>query len=201
MGLRSGRVVVAYPAYLRDRARELRVEKKLSIDEIAARLALPKTTVYYWIRDRPLGRARRESTGQRKGSGATRANYRRRRETAYAEGVADYDDLMQLPTLRDFVALYIAEGYKRRLHTASICNSDPTIVALAAGWLRRLSGKSPIIRVQYHADQDVETHRAFWATITGVDPCGIRLLPKSNRRRLANSRLALRARRRVSRRA
>jgi hypothetical protein len=50
---------VTYPAYVSEKARSLKVEKHLSLDEIAARLALPKTTVYYWVRDLPLGRPRR----------------------------------------------------------------------------------------------------------------------------------------------
>jgi len=58
---------MAYPAYLRARARELRVTKQLSLDELAARLALPKTTLWYWIRDLPLGRERRASPGRHKG--------------------------------------------------------------------------------------------------------------------------------------
>jgi transcriptional regulator with XRE-family HTH domain len=36
---------MTYPAYLRERARELRTTKQLSLDEIAERLALPKTIV------------------------------------------------------------------------------------------------------------------------------------------------------------
>jgi hypothetical protein len=40
---------------LRDRARELRIQKHLSIEELAERLALPKTTIYYWVKDVPLG--------------------------------------------------------------------------------------------------------------------------------------------------
>jgi predicted DNA-binding transcriptional regulator AlpA len=52
-------IAMAYPAYVRERARELRTTKHLSLNEIAERLALPKTTVYDWINDLPLGRARR----------------------------------------------------------------------------------------------------------------------------------------------
>jgi hypothetical protein len=43
-----------------------------------------------------------------------RANYGRRRETGYAEGLADDDDPMKLPTFPDTRRLYIAEGCKRR---------------------------------------------------------------------------------------
>ncbi len=173
-------IPVAYPAYLRERARELRTTKKLSLDEIAERLALPKTPVYYWIKDLPLGRARRSSAGQRKGNAAMQANYRRRREAAYREGLAEYDELMKRPTFRDFVVLYIAEGYKRSRNTASLCNSDPAIVSLAARWLSQLSERVPVIRVQHHADQDVEVLRSFWSTTLGVDPAAIRFFPETN---------------------
>jgi transcriptional regulator with XRE-family HTH domain len=144
---------MAYPAYLRERARALRVEKKLTLDEIAERLALPKTTVYYWIRDLPLAKPR-SSAGQRKGSQNMQANYRQRRDDAYADGLASFDELVGEPTFRDFVVLYIAEGYKRDRNSVAICNSDPAIVAMSAAWLRRLSDREPVIRVHYHADQD-----------------------------------------------
>jgi hypothetical protein len=62
---------MAYPAYLRDKARRLRTENKLSIVEIADRLALPKT-IWYWVRDLPLGRPHRANAGQRKGNRAMR---------------------------------------------------------------------------------------------------------------------------------
>ena len=61
---------MAYPRHLRLKARELRIEKQLTLDELVERLALPKSTVYYWIKDLPLGRPRRASAGQRKGNGA-----------------------------------------------------------------------------------------------------------------------------------
>jgi hypothetical protein len=50
--------------------RALRVDKHLSLDEIAERLSLSRTTVYYWIKDLPLGRPKRWSVGQRKGNKA-----------------------------------------------------------------------------------------------------------------------------------
>jgi AcrR family transcriptional regulator len=165
---------MAYPAYLRERARELRTTKALTLDEIAERLALPKTTVYYWIRDLPLGRPRRASPGQRKGNTAMRAKYQRLREDAYEQGRVEYDEFVLLPTFRDFVVLYIAEGYKRSRNMTSICNSDPTIVAMAAKWTERLSGRAPIVRVQYHEDQDVSALGDFWGTKLGVDPVSIR---------------------------
>jgi hypothetical protein len=171
---------MAYPEYLRNRALELRTRNLLSLDEIAQRLALPKTTVYYWIRHIPLGRPRRASAGARKGNRRMQVKYRKLREAAYARGWVEYDDLARVPTFRDFVVLYVAEGYKRSRHTASVCNSDPRIVAMTFDWMSRLSDKTPIVRVQYHRDQDVDTLRAFWSSTVGVDPEAIRLQPKTN---------------------
>ena len=82
---------MAYPPYIRARARELRVKNHLSLDELAEHLALPKTTIYYWIKDLPLGRDRRESPHN--GTRAMQAKYRRLREAAYEQGQAEYDEL------------------------------------------------------------------------------------------------------------
>jgi hypothetical protein len=174
------RLAMAYPRYLRDRACELRTEKHLSLIEIADRLALPKTTVYYWIKDLPLGRPRRTTRGQRMGNRGMRKKYRLLREAAYNQGLIEYDDLIKLPTFRDFVVLYIAEGYKRDRNRVSIANSDTPVVAMAAGWLRVLTPRNLTYSIQYHADQQLDELRQFWGKILGIDGLAIQLLRKSN---------------------
>ena len=169
---------MAHPAYLRTKARELRLTKHLSLDEIAERLVLPKTTIYYWIKDLPLGRDRRESPHV--GTRAMQAKYRRLREAAYEQGQAEYDELLGVPTFRDFVVLYVAEGDKRNRNRVSIGNSDPRMVEMATGWLRRLSSRPLCYSVQYHADQNLEKLRAFWGSQLEIDGSHIRLQRKSN---------------------
>jgi AcrR family transcriptional regulator len=169
---------MAYPLYLRERARWLRTTKRLSLDEIAERLALPKTTVYYWIRDLPLGRARRDNN--HKGVRAMQAKYRRLREDAYARGLVEYDELIELPTFRDFVILYIAEGYKRCRNKVSIANSDERIVAMATAWLARLTSRPLTYSIQYHADQNLEELRGYWGRVLGIDGSIIAMYRKSN---------------------
>ena len=106
---------MTHPDYIRAKARELRTERNLSIDEIAERLALPRTTIFYWVRDLPIERSARpaHAMAQLNGSLAMQAKYRRLREAAYAEGRASFDELARDPSFRDFVCLYLAEGYKR----------------------------------------------------------------------------------------
>ncbi len=78
------------------------------------------------------------------------AKYRRLREEGYRDGRATFASLAEDPTFRDFVNLYVAEGYKRSRNHVSICNSDPAVVALANRWISRLGGNKVAYSVQYH---------------------------------------------------
>jgi hypothetical protein len=179
---------MAHAKYLKERARTLRSDRGMTIDEIATQLALPRTTVYSWVRDMPLSRAHSWSKGQRQGTLAMQAKFRRLREEAYEAGAADYERLMALPTFRDFVALYIAEGYKRNRNTLAFANSDSRMIALAAGWFARLTVKSCRFWLQYHADQDPLDLCEHWGNLLRVDPSAIRIQRKSNSGQLAGRR-------------
>ncbi len=169
---------VTYPAYIRDKARELRLERRLSIDEIAERLAIPRTTIFYWVRDLPLGRARVHTVHP--GNRGMQAKYRRLREGAYEEGRSTFLRLAADPTFRDFVCLYIGEGSKRCRNVVALCNSDPAVIKLADTWIKRLADNPVRYALQYHADQDVEALRRFWASQVGAEPQAISLQRKSN---------------------
>ncbi len=179
---------MAYPGYLKQRARELRVDKRLSLDDIAERLALPRTTVWYWIQDLPLARPRRATPGRRKGNAAMRAKYKRLRDEAYAQGLSEYDELVRIPTFRDFVVLDIAEGYKRNRNTVAIGNSDPNVVAVAASWLRALTSRRLVFSIQYHADQDLDELRTFWGDVLDIDGATIQFQRKSNSGKMSGRR-------------
>ena len=179
---------MAHSAYLRQKARSLRIERKLTIDELAERLALSRSTIYYWVRDLPI-------PGSGSGGGwpdaaraaAARANRRKHRllrRAAYAEGVASFDKFAEQRGFREFICLYIAEGYKRNRNCVSICNSDAAVVRLSVAWIRRLTNKPIGFSIQYHADQDLDELRAFWGETLGIDADAIRLQRKSNSGRL-----------------
>jgi hypothetical protein len=110
--------------------------------------------------------------------------YRVLREEAYEEGVRSFDELAVERTFRDFVCLYIAEGYKRNKNTVSLSNSDPAVMRVATHWVRRLSEKSPIFSLQYHTDQSLEELRSFWGGVVHVEPTAIRAQRKSNSNQL-----------------
>jgi hypothetical protein len=175
---------MAYPAYIREKARSLRVDQRLSIVEIAERLALPKSTIYYWVGDLPLGRPRRATAGQHRGTRQMQERYKRLRDDAYELGRSEYSSLAVDPMFGDFVCLYIAEGSKRRRNEVAIGNSDPEVVALSTRWIRRFSRNPVNFSLQYHADQDLEELRRFWGQLVGVAPGEVRLQRKSNSNQL-----------------
>lgn len=175
---------MAHANYVRVKARDMRVRRQLSIDELSERLGLSRSTIYYWVRDLPIpgsgpGGGWPENV-QPKGNLAMQRKYRLLREAAYRQGLEEFDRLASDPTFRDFVCLYLAEGSKRNRNRVVICNSDPAVMQVSVRWLRRLSTKPLTFQIQYHADQDLEEIRAFWARKLDVAADAIKLQRKSN---------------------
>ena len=172
---------MAHASYLREKARELRVSKKLTIDEIAERLALSRSTIYYWVRDLPIeGDPDRRTAAQKTGTRAMQRKFAQRREAAYLDGVASFDALAEDPTFRDFVCMYMAEGFKRDRNKVAIGNSDPAIMVLSQRWIRQLSQRKLSYAIQYHADQSLDELRRFWGSTLDIDGDMISLQRKSN---------------------
>src|SRR5215213_8431617 len=95
-------VFVTHPAYIREKARQMRLEKDLTIDEIAERLAISRQTIFHWVRDLPMRRPPRTTAGQRMRNKGNALRYKQLRDAAYEQGWAEFDELMERPTFRDF---------------------------------------------------------------------------------------------------
>jgi transcriptional regulator with XRE-family HTH domain len=173
---------------MRGKARQLRKEQDLTIDEIAERLGVSRTTVYFWVGDmpRPKRCIARKGPGHALGNKAMQAKYKRLRDEAYELGKWEFRRLARLPTFRDFVCLYIAEGYKKNRNTAQVANSDVAAMKLAVHWLGEFSTKRMRFSIQYHADQDLDRLRRYWAQELGIPDMTIDFLRKSNSGQLAH---------------
>jgi excisionase family DNA binding protein len=180
---------MAHAAYIREKARSMRVERQLTIDELAERLALSRSTIYYWVRDLPIPRSGSggewPESARRKGTRAMQRKYRLLREQAYRDGLDSFDELAADPTFRDLVCMYIGEGYKRDRNKVALCNSDPSVMQLATRWIRRLTDQPPRFSIQYHADQSLDELCGFWSDVFRIEPGIIRLQRKSNSSQLA----------------
>lgn len=178
---------MTHPDYIRNKAIQLRVEKKLTIDEIAERLSLSRTTIFYWVKDIEIPRkpARGFRTeAQILGTRSMQAKYTKAREDAYRQGMEEYEGLCLEPTFKEFLCMYLGEGYKKCRNTVSIANSDPMVVVLGDRWIRKLGKNKIRYAVQFHADQDLHELQEFWSQLLGVKPDQINLQRKSNSNQL-----------------
>jgi len=177
---------MAHDALLRAKAIELRTKHRMTLDDIVERLQLPKTTIYYWIKDIPIGRTEKQTERQKIGTRVMQAKYTAKREEAYEQGIAELPELLKEPTFRDFVVLYIGEGTKRDRNTVALVNSDAKTVKLAYYWMKRLSNNPHFaFRLQYHIDHDVSELKQYWAGILNISPDVITIMRKSNSGQLA----------------
>lgn len=176
---------MAHPEYIREKAVQLRVEKKLTIDEIAERLSLGKTTIYYWVKDIPIPETERQSARRLKASKTNSDRAKEKRDAAYQQGLAEFEALSEDRTFLAFVCMYLGEGTKRCRNTVAICNSDPAIILLGNRWITLLGGNKVRYSVQFHSDQDLAELQHFWADLLSVDPFLINFQRKSNSNQLS----------------
>jgi hypothetical protein len=159
------------------------MERDLTIDEIAERLAISRQTIFHWVRDVPLRKPRRRPDYEGRAV-ANSLRYKALRDQAYEAGLEQFDELVREPTFRDFVCMYIGEGSKRDRNRLEICNSDPNVIVLAEYWMRRFATKPLLFSLQYHADQDLDALKGFWGRMLHIDPQRIATQRKSNSNQL-----------------
>jgi transposase-like protein len=164
-------VRMAHARYLRQMARSLRVEQQLTVDQLAARLSLPRSTIYYWVRDLPLRDGVRGGVHGEARAKVTRAQ----REAAYEEGLATFEELSAQPTFRDFVCVYLLHGEQRDRTLVALTDSDPAVIRLVSRWLRRLTDQAPFVSLHCGPGQSLTELRHFWSETTGTEPRLIRM--------------------------
>ncbi len=170
--------------HLREKAIKLRTEQNMTLEEIIECLQLPKTTIFYWIKDLPIPRTEKQTAAQRQSANANKDRAAAVRQKWYEEGLAEVQELLQDSTFRDFVVLYMAEGYKRNRNTVSFVNSDAKMITLAHKWMLHFGQRKLDYAFQYHADHDVEELKNHWGGILEVNPAIINTLRKSNSNQL-----------------
>jgi transposase-like protein len=190
--------VAMHYAEVVEEAIRLRSTRGLSLSEIAHILAVPKSTVYYWVKGVPLpmvelspSKAEAMKANQQAATAAMQAKYAALRQRAYDEAYVTASELLQDRDIRDFVVLYLAEGYRKNKNVVAVGNSSPCMMQFVHRCLKRLSSKPRFYYTfQFHADQDPEQLRRFWASCLDIEPEQIRPLPKTNSGHLKGRRFA-----------
>lgn len=169
----------------RSRAVELRLQG-WSYREIAAVVAVSKSTLSLWLRDVPLTAAHRASLDDRRARGARsrgdaiRAGRVRRVEVLQAAAATEIGSLSDRELFLVGVTAYWCEGTKAKPWRPSVqlqfVNSDPTLVRLFLRWLRLLGidADQCAFTVSIHERADIGAAVAWWAAEVGVPASSFR---------------------------
>jgi transcriptional regulator with XRE-family HTH domain len=183
----------------REEATRLRSSEGLSLNELSERLGVSKSTIRYWVKDVPppsllsaelkAQRAKRQAAYQQAGTAAMQAKYASMRHQAYTAAYEKAAELLKDLLIRDFVVLYLAEGYRKQPNSVALSNSNPQIIQFAHAAMRRLATNTHFYySFQYHADQNPDELRCYWGAYLNIDPGLIHAIPKTNSGRLAGRR-------------
>jgi hypothetical protein len=171
------------PQYIIDKAIELRVEKKMTVPEIAKCLSLSKSTVNGWMEEYPLEeRTEKQGNAQKAAAIANRENAAKKRNEAYDEAWEQAPKLFEDPEFRDFICMYVGEGTKKNRNGVAIANSLPSVMLLSHYWIQRLRNHERKIdyHVQIHVDHDEQEIKEYWANLLGIQAEDVKIIRKSN---------------------
>jgi hypothetical protein len=171
-------------SHLINKARKLRKKNK-SIDDISKMLNKSRSTVYYWVRDIKLERpTEKQSIAQKTGTLAMVRKYKYLRENAYNEFADQAEELLDNTDLRDFILLYMCEGYRKNRNSVSICNSNTNMMRFVNNIIQKYSNNKISYRLQMHIDQDEVTLKNHWAKALDISYNDIIVARKSNSNQL-----------------
>jgi predicted DNA-binding transcriptional regulator AlpA len=175
--------------HLKQKAVEWR-QKGITLPEICERLSLPKTTVYYWIKDVELSEKQKKRITHsekkieqyKKAAESNKKNAEELRNAAYKQGLSLAEEYFKEELFRDFIMLYATEGYRRGRNSVQVANSNPSLVKLAYYWIEKLRNKDRKIRftLQCHIDNNEKELIKFWSDLLKIDPNMIKITRKSN---------------------
>ena len=153
----------------RAEARRLRAQG-LPLAEIAARLAVSRSSVSLWVRDVAFQPRPRAIRGRRRAPNALQRRKQAEIDHLLAEGSARVGRLSEREFLVAGVALYAGEGSKRD-GAVRFTNTDPRMIAFFCAWLRRFYDvDEPRLRARLYLHQGLELAEAteYWSTLTRI---------------------------------
>lgn len=135
-------------------------KQNLTIKEISEKINKSESTVKRWLL--PYGlkvSSENQKVNALKASLKMQENYALKRVEAYNKAKATVAVDLEDTLLRDFVNIYIGEGYKRNRDSVSIVNSDPKIILLSLYVMKKYflkSDKKMIMQIRYYKENDNE---------------------------------------------
>lgn len=106
---------------------------------------------------------------------------RKIRQEHYNEGLKLFSEFEKtIPFFRDFIILYLGEGFRKDKNIVGIANSSPQIIAVSDFVLSKLTNKRKRYTLSYYEDMDLEMVIDFWSNLLEIKKEDIHLMKKSN---------------------
>ncbi len=141
-----------------ERVRSLYINERLGVREVAERLGVSFWRVYELMRQHNIPR--------RRGSEQNYATYKHKPQFFPKQALAPEEERLRVAG----TMLYLAEGAKRG-DIVDFTNSDPRLITVFLGFLRRICGVSEArlrAALYAYADQDLEQLHKFWSEHTKI---------------------------------
>jgi transcriptional regulator with XRE-family HTH domain len=151
-----------------EQARVLRAQN-LTLQDIASRLGVSKSSVSRWVRDVPFTPSKRRY-GPRIRPHPQQVAKLAEIERLDAEGRTRVGTLGDEAFLAAGVALYAGEGAKRD-GCVTFANTDPGMVSFFCAWLRKffdIDEDRLRVRVYLHQGLDLDAAEMHWSAVTGI---------------------------------
>jgi hypothetical protein len=151
------------------KARQLRA-RGLTMDAIAEKLHVSKSSVSLWARDVPFQPSLLRTKARRRGPNVLQRRKQEEIDRLRAEGIARIGCLNRKQFLVAGAAAYAGEGGKTQSQV-TFTNSDPRLVAFFCAWLREffdIDESRLSLYLYLHAGLDLDDALAFWSVVTGI---------------------------------
>jgi len=109
------------------------------------------------------------------GTAAMVLKYATIRKEAYDVGLMSYPKHIKNPFFRDFLLVYLCEGYKRSQNMVQVTNSDPTIISLCYPIVKERTKNKMSYFVHIHHDDNEQSVVKFWSELINIDASQIRV--------------------------
>lgn len=169
---------------VKDKVRILR-GKGFSLNQIAEKTKVPKSTVRTWIQDVLLSENQKKFLKQRTQNALQNGRIKfqklnkEKREIhgnyLFKEGIGEIGGLNNRDLFLSGISLYWAEGFKNKHeHRLGFCNTDPFMIKFYIYWLEKCLGvnKNKIVaRLALNVSYKDKTEeiQAYWANMIGID--------------------------------
>jgi hypothetical protein len=147
---------------LRNKAIEMRTKNNMSLKDIVDALGVPKTTVYYWIKNYKLDKIywKKNVLGA---SITNKLKYQKLRDCATEDAKILYEKYKNNSCFKDFICMFLTEGYRKTNSVVNICNSNPNIIILCNYWFKIFTNRKISYVVHVHTDDEIIDCVNYWA--------------------------------------